>query len=138
MSAFTGTGRAHSERVLTRDKRPLAANVKAIKGVMAACTTAGYFQPATGGAGEIVVGFFYETIDNTGGAAGAKVADIHFIRERGLVLLANNASAPVTIASRERPISLLDNQTATVATPTAGEGVRCYDVTTEGVWVERF
>ena len=51
-------------------------------------------------------------------------------------LYANDGGAPVTVARRERTASILDDQTITLATPAAGDGVRVYDVTTEGVWVE--
>ena len=128
---------AKSERVVNRDKRPLSANVKGLKGSIAVCVkSTGYFQGATGAAGEVPVGYFYEEVDNTGGSAGAKVADIHYGRERTFFLYTNDTTAPVTIVKREQAITTLDNQTVSATAPAAGEGVRCYDVTTEGVWVE--
>lgn len=135
MSALTKE-RAGSERVLNRDKRPVAANVKCIKGGLAQMNATGFIKPATATAGDPVVGYFYETVDNTGGAAGAKLVDVHYFRERVVRLFANDGGAPVTVARRERTASILDDQTVTLATPAAGDGVRVYDVTTEGVWVE--
>lgn len=128
--------RATSERSINRDKRPVAAAVKCIKGGLAAMNATGFVQPATGAIGNPVVGYFYETVDNAAGAAGAKLVDVHYFTERVIRLYANDTVAPVTIARRERTCSLLDDQTVTLATPAAGDGMRVYDVTTEGVWVE--
>ncbi len=128
--------RAGSERSLNRDKRPVLANVKCIKGGLAQMSATGYIKPATSTAGDPVVGYFYETVDNTGGASGAKLVDVHYFRERVVRLYANDGAAPVTIARRERTCSILDDQTVTLATPAAGDGMRVYDVTSEGVWVE--
>ncbi len=128
--------RTGSERVINRDKRPVAAGVKCIKGGLAAMNATGYVQPASATVGNPVVGYFYETVDNTAGGAGAKLADVHYFKERAVRLYANDTGAPVTVARRERMASILDDQTVTLATPAAGDGVRVYDVTTEGVWVE--
>lgn len=128
-------GRPGSERAINYDKRPLAANAKAWKRGLAACL-AGYYQPASGDPNEEVVGTFAADVDNTGGADGAKLVNIKFFRERRLFLLDNDASALVTITSREKPVSVLDDHTATLLTQAAGTGVICYDVVTEGVWVE--
>lgn len=135
MAALT-KDRTGSERVINRDKRPVAAAVKCIKGGLAAMNAAGFIQPASATAGNPVVGYFYETVDNTAGANGAKLVDVHYFKERAVRLYANDGVAPVTIARRERTASILDDQTITLATPAAGDGVRVYDVTSEGVWAE--
>ena len=125
-----------SIRVVNKDKRPLAANVKAIKGGVVACNSAGYYCPSTGAATEVVVGArFAETVDNTGGAAGAKSANVKFFRERTLLLQANDAGTPVAIAGRERAVYQLDDQTVTGNDTKSYSGVT-YDVTSEGVWVD--
>lgn len=129
--------RATSERVLNRDKRPVAAGVKCIKGGLAQMSATGFIKPATSTVGDPVVGYFYETVDNSAGGAGAKLVDVHYFRERVVRLYANDTGTPVTVAKRERGVSILDDQTVTSAvTPAAGDGMRCYDVTSEGVWVE--
>lgn len=134
MSAIT-KARAGSERAVNRDKRPLQA-VKVFKGGLAAVNAAGYFGPATGAANEVVVGTFYEDVDNSAGAAGAKLADILFRPERNIRLVDNDTTTPVTIAKRERLVAIVDDHTVSGDAPATGTGVRCYDVTTEGVWIE--
>lgn len=127
--------RGMSERSVHRDRRPLAANAVVKKGWIAVCDANGYYKAATGTAGEAVVGRFYEDADNTGGANGAKSADIQFQKERFLWLYENDGVNPVTVAKRERLASVVDNQTIRVLV--AGrEDVIVYDVTSEGVWVE--
>lgn len=128
--------RGMSERSVNRDRRPLAANAVVKKGWLAACDANGYYGPATGAQTEVVVGRFYEDADNTGGANGAKLADIQFPQERWLWLWENDGTNPVTIASRERLCSVKDNQTMRVYVGTSSVGGIVYDVTSEGVWVE--
>lgn len=127
--------RASSIRVVNRDKRPLQA-VKVFKGGAAAVNSAGFFGPATGAAGEIVVGWFYENVDNSAGAAGDKLADIQYPRERTIRLFDNDTGAPVVVANRERLCSVYDDHTVQARTLVAGDAGVVYDVTTEGVWLE--
>lgn len=128
--------RPGSERVVNRDKRPLQATIKAWKGGLAAVDAAGFFGPATGAAGEIVVGTFYENVDNSAGIAGAKLADIKYPYERTLRLVDNDTVAPVVVANRERVCSVLDDHTATLLTSAAATLGVVYDVTSEGVWID--
>lgn len=130
--------RASSMRTIKRDQRPLAAAVSVFKGGLAACV-AGYYLPAAGNPLEVVVGRFYENVDNSAGSAGAKVADIEFFRERTLFLVDNDAGAPVVVANREAACSILDDHTATLFSSAVGAGALVYDVSsTEGVWIELF
>lgn len=129
--------RVSSVREVTRDVRPLAASVKALKGGDAACNSSGYYQPATGAPSEVVVGWFYNTVDNTAGGNGAQSCDIHFSRERHLRLLDNDTGTPVTVASREQLCSQLDDHTVTGLKAGMSDAGIVYDVTSEGVWVER-
>lgn len=127
--------RAGSVRAINRDRRPLAAAVKAWKGGLAACV-AGFYKAASGDPNEVVVGRFYESVDNSLGLAGAKSANIQFFRERHLMLVDNDASAPLLVANREQPCSFLDDHTATQVTPSSGSGATVYDVASDGVWIE--
>jgi len=122
-----------SVRSAGRDKRPLAAGVQVVKGELAVCLN-GFYRTASGDENEIIVGRFYETVDNTGGAAGAQVADVHFIRERWLFLRKNDGT--VTPAMRETPCSALDGQTFTAYQADSATNTIVYDVTDEGVWAE--
>lgn len=134
MAALQGE-RTSSIRKITRDLRPLAANAKAWKGALAVCEADGFYAPATNVAGLVVVGRFYESVDNTGGADGAKSADIHFFRERKLFLLKNDTVNAVVVADRERQCFALDDQTVSGDDTKSPVGI-VYDVTSEGVWVE--
>lgn len=132
LTAARSTG---SVRAINRDRRPLAAAIKAWKGGLAACV-AGYYKAASGDPDEVVVGRFHESVDNSAGAAGAKSADIQFFRERNLFLVDNDAVAPVVVANRENACSFLDDHTATLFAAGSGSGATVYDVTSEGVWIE--
>jgi hypothetical protein len=128
-----------SKRAVDRDKRPLAADAKVWQGALAACiisgTGKGYYAPADDSLIAVTVGRFVESVDNTGGAAGALSAQVEFFRERWLYLLANDTGTPVVVADRESNCYVLDDQTVsgTVSTSIAGP---VYDVVSEGVWVE--
>lgn len=123
-----------SVRAINFDTRPIAA-AKVWRGGLAACV-AGFYQAASGDPSEVVVGRFYESVDNSSGAAGDKSANIQFFRERNLFLVDNDTVAPVVVANREQACSVLDDHTATLFAPGAGSGATVYDVTTEGVWIE--
>jgi hypothetical protein len=138
MTALT-RAKPGSIRRIHRDGRPLAANVKAWQGAVAMVilsgTGKGYYCPADDAKIGVAVGRFYETKDNTGGAAGAVSVQIEFFRERVVMLVANDTDTPVVVADREGPCYVLDDQTVTGTVGTA-HGGPVYDVTTEGVWVE--
>lgn len=146
MAALT-QARAGSTREITRDKRPLAANAKVFKGGLAICYVAGanrgFYGQGVASAEAVVVGRWYEDVDNTGGANGALSADLHFNRERHAVLMVNDSGTAVVAADRESPCFLLDDQTVTGAATLTGAtpstralAGTVYDVTSEGVWVE--
>lgn len=127
-------GRAISKRRVRRDKRPLD-TVLVRKGYLAVCNAAGFFTEATGAATEIVVGYFYETVDNSTGTQGGQYADIEYTRDREVTLMVNDTGTAVAITERERHVFILDAATATMNTAKT-PGPICYDVTSEGVWVE--
>lgn len=127
-------------RFVRRDVRPLAANVKVLQGALAVAVLGGsdrgHYKQGMPGAGLVAVGRFTETVDNTGGAVGAKSAEIEFFRDRTLFLLKNDAGTAVVAADRESACYVLDDQTVTGAGNGNSRGGTVYDVTTEGVWVE--
>lgn len=137
MSALTDPqGRVSSIRKVNYDKRPLSANVKAIKGGYVACDANGFYCPATGASTHVnVFARFTETVDNTGGADGAKSANVQFFRERTLFLL-NNGTSALDATDRERPCYVQDDQTVG-GDDTKSFGGIVYDVTSEGVWVDQ-
>jgi hypothetical protein len=136
MAALT-KARSASVRMLRYDKRPLAANAKVFKGALAVCDTAsGYYKPGAAGTGLIPVGRFYEDVDNSGGAAGAKSANVQFFRDRVVLLLDNDTATTLLASQREQDCFMLDDHTVTGASQGNSRAGIIYDVTPEGVWVE--
>jgi hypothetical protein len=138
MAALTKP-RIGSLRVITRDKRPLAANAKVFQGALAVAIlsgpSGGYY--AQGQAGSVVaVGRFKDTVDNTGGANGALSAEIEFFKERWIYLLDNDTASAVVVGDRENGCYILDDHTVTHASGGNGPAGVVYDVTAEGIWVE--
>lgn len=104
--------------VMTRRKLELGANVKAIKGTQAAIATegsnAGYVVPMSAAEGLLPIGRFTETVDNTGGALGAKKAEVAFHRTIECLHWTNDSggsSTPVTKAMRGTLCFAKDNDT---------------------------
>lgn len=120
-------------------RRPLAANavtfVNAIAIAILSGGSAGYYKQGDDTSIGIAVGRFTEAVDNTGGADGAKSANIEFFRKRTVSLWDNDTGTPVTVAMRESQGYVLDDHTITGAVQTVAAGT-IYDVTSEGVWVE--
>lgn len=115
---------------------PIAANEVLPAGVIAQVNTSGHGVNATATAANRTIGVNQYRVDNTGGVAGAKKAQI----ERGVFgPFANSAGADqVTLADLGAPCYVVDNQTVaktsnTNARPVAGE---VFNVDAEGVWVE--
>jgi hypothetical protein len=164
MTALASPRLYGSRRLIARDFRPLAAGAKIWQGAsMMALTSggsAGYYQQAAAVAGVSVgaiatgkgagnatgnppltpllqkvsplVGF---PIDNTAGANGALYAECEYLVPFWVFLLLNDTATPVTVAMRESPCYVLDDQSVTGASGTATAGT-VYDVTSEGVWVK--
>lgn len=136
MSALL-TKKSTSRRVIKRCKRPLKDNVKAIQGGLCAVHADGFYGPVLAASGLIVVGVFTETVDNTGGADGAKSAEVDFFRERHVFLCANDGTNPCTVADRERECYAVDDQTVSTLGTSRSIAGRVFDVVSgEGVWVE--
>ena len=136
MAALTKP-RPGSTRTIRYDRRPLAANAKVFKGALAVCDTAtGNFKPGVAAVGLIPVGRFYEDVDNTGGADGARSANVQFFRDRHVFLLDNDTNKPLTASEREQDCFILDDHTVTGSTNSNSRAGVIYDVTDEGVWVE--
>ena len=134
-----------SIRYLKRDRRPLEANARAVKGEPAACDlTTGFYGPAAYPDDMVYVGRFTETVDNTGGGHGDKSAEIEFLYVRQLVLFKNHHAAPVLCVDRESICFFYDNEAVgTTHWESCGNKPRheagcVYDVISEGrrVWVD--
>lgn len=121
-------------KTVKEERRPLAANVKCWKGGRVAYKN-GFVVVSSGASDEVATNaIFKESVDNTGGADGAKLANIEHAHERLIRLYDNDSGAPCVVAGRETPCSILDDHTVTLFTGVPGGII--YDVTSEGVWVE--
>ena len=100
---------------------------------------AGYAAPASTATGLIAVGRFEATVDNTGGAAGAVLAEVR----RGIFKFDNSASTDaITQADAGADCWLVDDQTvARTGAPVSSANTRSragkiVAVDTDGVWVQ--
>jgi hypothetical protein len=115
---------------------PIAANEVLPAGVIAQVNTSGVGVNATATAANRTIGVNQYRVDNTGGVAGAKKAQI----ERGVFgPFANSTSTDqITLADLGANCFVVDNQTVA---KTNGAGARpvagsVFNVDAEGVWVE--
>lgn len=135
MSAVGVVGFQTSQRSVRRDLRPMAENALIDEGELVV-SKGGFVALPTGAADEVPIGRACEWADNTGGANGARLVTVDFLRERSLVLVGNDGANPVTVAMREAPVSLKNGRTARAHVAGAKTNAIAYDVTDEGVWVE--
>lgn len=127
-------GRTTKSRELRTVSRQVLANVKIHEGSLVAITAAGFARPGTTALALKAQGKARATVDNTGGANGAKTIEI----ERGCHQWANSAAGDlITIADLEGTAYIVDDQTVA---KTDGGGTRSaagkiIDVDAQGVWV---
>jgi hypothetical protein len=114
---------------------PVAANVKIFAGSLYCLNATGYAVPGSTSTTLKARGRAEETVDNTGGAAGAKSVE----GRRGLFQFANSASTDeITRADINAQCYVVDDQTVakTHATNTRSVAGVIRDVDSGGVWVE--
>lgn len=134
MAALT-EGRTTKSREFKTVSRQMLTNVKIFEGSMVVLTAAGYAKPAVTGLSLKSQGRARATVDNTGGASGAKTIEI----DRGCFHYANSAAGDlITIADLEGTAYLVDDQTVA---KTDGGGTRSaagtiVDVDALGVWIK--
>ena len=134
--------RPFKERVSPRGRRfPAAAAVVVWQGAMVALTDAGansVAKPASADATLKIVGVAPSTADNRLGGAGAIGVDA----ERGVYLMKNSATDPVTLGDIGKSVFAEDDNTVSKTgapssgTPTQPVAGSVYDVDASGVWVE--
>jgi hypothetical protein len=114
-SGFAAVGRSRKMR--------MSANFKAIKGTIACIALAGgqrgHMVGGALAADLLVVGRYGETVDNTGGAIGAKTVDVFFHRQFECMSFINDTVAPVTNADIGQMIYMKDNNTVSASATTA-------------------
>lgn len=123
------------EKVGSERAVPLAANAKVYQGGMVQINNGGNGVAASATVANVTIGRAAETVDNTGGAAGAVSVKVR----RGIFRFANSAAGDL-IARTEigKTVYVVDDQTVAKtdnagARPAAG---KCFDVDAQGVWVE--
>ena len=114
---------------------PLPAGGKVFAGAMVAITAAGFAAGATATAANVTIGRADETVDNAGGANGAKKVKVR----RGVFQFANSGGADaIALTEVGKPCFVVDDQTVAKtnnagARPAAGI---VFDVDAKGVWVD--
>ncbi len=127
-------GRTTKSREYRAPSRPVAAGVKIHEGALVALTAAGYATPGAVAATLKMAGKARATVDNTGGANGAKFVEI----ERGCHQFANSAAGDlITIADVGGTAYIVDDQTVakTNGGATRSAAGTIVDVDAQGVWV---
>jgi hypothetical protein len=89
----------------------VAANVKCIKGDFAITDGGRYAEPGRTDTGLTMLGRFNKTVDNTGGAAGAKKVQIRLVNGFFADGFLNDTDAPITPAHLWTNVYLKDART---------------------------
>jgi hypothetical protein len=128
----TTTPRNTPERMGSVFGVPAKANAVLLAGTIAVAS-AGFAAGATTAVGLIALGRVEETVDNTGGADGAKTVKVC----RGIFKFANHAGDLVTQAGAFADCFLVDNQTvaATSGGSTRSRAGKVVAVESDGVYV---
>ena len=110
----------------------IAANVKIFAGSLVARDASGQATPGATATTLLGVGRALETVDNTGGAAGALRVEI----EKGIFHFANSAPDPVLISDVGNDCYIVDDQTVSHTDTNQSVAGKVYDVDAYGVWVK--
>lgn len=136
MAALTGEKLTYkvpnTERYL-----PLKANTKIWKGAMVAVDATGFIVNVTAATGLTCIGVAMRTVDNTGGADGAKSIQV----ESGMFPMTNSTTASDDVRRQEigSPVYGVDNQTVgRIATGRSVVGVLHSFQETDGLPIIRF
>ncbi len=137
LGVATTVPRFTDERPGDIDYLPLAANTKIPAGALVATDANGRAVNAADAAdtaGRRVVGRAEETVDNTGGGAGALSINV----KRGVFKFLNSADDPVTAAHFDKLVFVEDNQTVAIDSDNFIGAGRCRGIDPDdgGVWVD--
>ena len=128
-------GRTTKKRELRVVNRQMLANAKIYEGSLAALTAAGYATPGAVSATLKKPGLARATVDNTGGANGAKSIEIEY----GTFQFANSAAGDrIVIGDIGGTAYIVDDQTVakTNGGATRSAAGEIVDVDAQGVWVK--
>lgn len=110
----------------------IAANKKIYAGSLVARDASGYATPGATATDLLGMGRAAETVDNTGGAAGALQVPI----DKGVFHFANAAGDPVTIADIGNDCYITDDLTVSHTDTNQSVAGKVFDVDANGVWVK--
>jgi len=116
---------------------PIGANMKAFKGGIACFDSAAAGNVVQGKASTTLtrIGVFAETVDNTGGAAGALLVNVELDREVQGQWFANDGSVDATKIGAD--VYIADDHTVTTTSAGNSKAGRCWKVDSQlGVAVE--
>lgn len=113
---------------------PVAANAVIHQGGLVAVNASGYAVPGAVAATLKAAGRAEESVDNTGGGAGARSVKV----KRGVFLFKNAAGDPLTIADTLADCFIVDDETVakTSDTNARSKAGKVLEVEANGVWVE--
>lgn len=114
---------------------PVAANVKCYAGGLGVANASGFAAPGSVATTLTYLGRFEETVDNTGGANGAKTVQI---RRKKAFKFKNYATDLVTQAELGKTCYIVDDETVakTNGTSTRSAAGKVVGIDSDGVWVE--
>jgi hypothetical protein len=138
MSALTKE-RGQKPFFIKKIRLPIGANMKAYKGAIACfdSSAAGYVVQGKASTTLTRIGVFAETVDNTGGSAGALLVNVELDREIMGQWFANDAGTAVVAANIGTDVYILDDHTVTGDSTGHSKAGRCWKVDSQlGVAVE--
>lgn len=114
---------------------PVATNVKCYAGGLAVANATGFAAPGSVATTLTYLGRFEETVDNTGGANGAKAV---LIRRKKAFKFKNHGADLVTQAELGKTCYIVDDETVakTNGTSTRSAAGKVVGIDSDGVWVE--
>lgn len=131
LTADRNTPRKDGETIVV----PVAANKKIYAGALVAADASGYATPGATATTLTALGRAEESVDNTGGANGAKSVTVR----RGVFLFKNSAGDPVTQAELGKTCYIVDDETVSKSNAggnTQSVAGKVLGVGSDGVWVE--
>lgn len=138
MAALTSE-RAQKPFSIKKIRLPMGANFKAWKGGIVCFDSAnpGYVYKGKASTTLTRIGVFAETVDNTGGSAGALLVNVELDKEIWCQFFANDSS--VTSAALGTDVYIADDHTVTTTSSGNSKAGRCWAVDSQlGVAVEQY
>jgi hypothetical protein len=131
MAALT-EARSTNEREGRLLEVPVAANARVFQGGLVVANGTGFAAPGSAAANLTALGRAEVSVDNTGGANGAKTVTV----KRGVFKFENKAGDLVTQALMGKDCSIEDDQTVRATAAGSSRAGKVVGLDADGVWVE--